>query len=603
MNFFDHQEKARRATRVMVGLFAVSLALITTAMFFIGMIVSRLLSPGDPLVGAAWVAGAALVVMLVSSMVKVATLKGGGDVIAENVGGVRVPANTKDPMLRRYRNVVEEMALASGVPIPKTYILPQEKGINAFAAGFDMNNAVIAVTQGALDQLNRQELQAVVAHEFSHILNGDMRLNIKLIGVVHGLLVIALGGRFLATHTGGRSREAGAIAAIGILIMALGWIGVWCGKIIKASISRQREFLADASAIQFTRQNEGMSGALQKIAGINNNAVINHHTANEEMSHMFFEMSHLSGMFSTHPPILERIKRVDPSFNTSLFKEKKKTWLGSPPNGMQEDIALGFASNDGIVVVDQDLKVAQHWSEELYGLKDIARNNQQAKALLLQILWSEHPFSHQQAWLENAQSLIVLSPDIDKKIKDVDHSLLFPLVQMVLGTIHQLPPEQWEAIENVLNRRQSHINTFSTYEYCMHTAVIHSLDAWRHPKRTLGQGKIKNHMNNVEHVLLWIASISSVRLEEQKSNFNKGLKFLDPNADPKPYQAVTYQQLNKSWEVLRDLSSGYKQQIVEAAYIVAKCDRNLNSDECNVIRLMGLILDHPLPASLLEDNG
>src|SRR5690606_28971990 len=247
----------------------------------------------------------------------------GGSVVAGLLGGLPVNPATDDPDERRLVNVVEEMAIASGVPVPAIYVLPGEESINAFAAGYGVHDAAVAVTRGALKHLTRDELQGVIAHEFSHILNGDMRLNIRLIGLLHGLLLLALIGRVLL-RSGGRSRgrrkEKGGsvqVALIGLGLVLLGYIGVFFGKLIKAAASRQREYLADAAAVQFTRNPEGIAGALKKIGALGAGSRIVHPRA-EELSHLYFASglrSSFAGLFATHPPLVERIRRIDPSFS------------------------------------------------------------------------------------------------------------------------------------------------------------------------------------------------------------------------------------------------------------------------------------------------
>ena len=246
-------------------------------------------------------------------------------------------------------NVVEEMAIASGTPTPPVYLLEQERGINAFAAGFTPSDAVIGVTRGCAEQLDRDQLQGVIAHEFSHILNGDMRLNIRLMGVLYGILVIGLIGTFLlrssffagAGRRRSRDNSALAIAAIGAAVMAVGFIGSFFANLIQASVSRQREFLADASAVQFTRNPRGIAGALEKIAKLATGSRVAHPNASEA-SHLFFSQALAGGLqslFATHPPLAERIRRLDPSWQPSEPSE-------SEPQGASHfgPAASGFAA-------------------------------------------------------------------------------------------------------------------------------------------------------------------------------------------------------------------------------------------------------------------
>lgn len=322
MDFFQHQEDARQATRRLIGLFVLAVIAIAggvslvTAFGFAAMGLPRPqhLFLTNTLLTALFVGG--------GSAIEISRLRAGGEVVAREVGGRPVTADSADPLERRYLNVVEEMALAAGVPVPRAYVLDRETGINAFAAGWSVNDAVVAVTRGALARLSRQELQGVVAHEFSHILNGDMRLNLRLMGVLYGLLMLSMFGRFLMeAGRGVRQRDSGVAVAglIGVAVWLLGWIGVFFGRWIKAAVSRRREFLADASAVQFTRDPEGLGGALRKIGGLG--AAEGGGQPGSELQHRGAEsVSHLllgpgsralaGGFLATHPPLEERVRRL-----------------------------------------------------------------------------------------------------------------------------------------------------------------------------------------------------------------------------------------------------------------------------------------------------
>jgi Zn-dependent protease with chaperone function len=255
-----------------------------------------------------------------------AQLKGGGAVVARQLGGRRVDPDTHDPLERRLLNVVQEMAIASGTPVPEAYVLDIEPGINAFAAGHGEGDAVIAVSKGALEKLSRDELQAVMGHEFSHLLNGDMRLNLRLMGVIHGILLIGLIGRVLMQGGGRGSRRSkdkgGQIALFGLALFVIGYVGTFFGNLIKAAVSRQREFLADASSVQFTRNSDGLSHALAKIGGLAQGSRMMTARA-AEASHMFFAdyaAHRFSSALATHPPLAERIRRVDPAFSGEFIR-------------------------------------------------------------------------------------------------------------------------------------------------------------------------------------------------------------------------------------------------------------------------------------------
>ena len=335
-DFFDRQDHARRQTGWLVFYFVVAVALIILTVYaaFTAIVVGgQSAERGAPkvevydpvrLAGVAVVTGT---VILLGSVFKTLALREGGAAVARSLGGRLVDGETKDPAERRLLNIVEEMALASGMPVPPVYLMDEETSINAFAAGHTPGDAVIGVTRGSLQHLNRDQLQGVIAHEFSHILNGDMRLDLKLVGILHGILLLALIGQILMRMTQysgsnrGRSDDkkdnsALAFFLMGVALFAIGYIGVFFGRLIKSAVSRQREFLADASAVQFTRNPEGLAGALKKIGGLAQGALIRSPEA-EETSHMFFgsAVGAVSSLLSTHPPLEERIKFLDPQFD------------------------------------------------------------------------------------------------------------------------------------------------------------------------------------------------------------------------------------------------------------------------------------------------
>jgi Zn-dependent protease with chaperone function len=255
--------------------------------------------------------------------------------VALGLGATPLPPSAGDPRYRRLRNVVEEIAIASGVPVPQIYVLEDEPAINAFAAGYTPSDAAVTVTRGSLEKLTRDELQGVIAHEFSHVLNGDMRLNIRLMGVLFGILVIGILGRKVVENTG-RSRDSGGIVAVGLGICAVGYIGVFFGRLIKAGISRQREYLADASAVQFTRQTLGISGALKKIGGLAEGSKLAS-SSTEEVAHMLFgDGVGYSALFATHPPLQKRILILDPHFNPKEFADIARAW-SQPVQSADED--------------------------------------------------------------------------------------------------------------------------------------------------------------------------------------------------------------------------------------------------------------------------
>ncbi|MFW6067881.1 MAG: M48 family metallopeptidase, partial [Myxococcota bacterium] len=349
MDFFEQQEVARRSTGRLVTLFVLAVVgLIATTYVVVAFFLGFLRAEDGFSAAELWnwrllvgVGGGILAVVGGAILLRMTQLRAGGHVVAEMLGGRRVEPNTTDPDERRLLNVVEEMAIASGTPAPPVYMMDQEPGINAFAAGHTVDDAVIGMTRGAVQQLSRDELQGVVAHEFSHILNGDMRLNIRLMGVLYGILVIGFVGwlvlrsTFFSGARARRSRDGGggviAIMALGISLVVIGWIGSFFGKLIKAAVSRQREYLADASAVQFTRNPAGIGGALRKIAGYEHGSVMENAQA-AEVGHMLFGEG-FRGLYATHPPIDDRIRRIDPSLLEEGAAEAARAAAPAPAGG------------------------------------------------------------------------------------------------------------------------------------------------------------------------------------------------------------------------------------------------------------------------------
>jgi Zn-dependent protease with chaperone function len=336
MNFFEQQHHARRQSKMLVLLFMLAVIAIVLAVNFVAAVL-WILMQGQPWSGVHdyprgfFLTNTVVTVILIcgGTLIETFNLRDGGESVARMAGGRLVALNTTDIQERRLINVVEEMALASGIACPKVYLLDKEQSINAFAAGYNPNEAVVALTRGALTRLTRDELQGVVGHEFSHILNGDMRLNLKLLGVLFGIEMVGDFGRktmeFVLYSADGsdtpRKITVFHVAALvfGATFFAVGYIGLFFARLIKSAVSRQREFLADASAIQFTRNPDGLGNALRKIGGMSRmsgrrgaSAQIENRNA-EQLSHLFLSSVRpnlMSGLFATHPPLRERLRRI-----------------------------------------------------------------------------------------------------------------------------------------------------------------------------------------------------------------------------------------------------------------------------------------------------
>lgn len=327
MDFFGQQGKAKTKTTVLVVYFVIAIVFIVASVYLASLLIFHFTQaqqqPGvalpalvlwDPRLFGLVVVGT-LGVVLVGSLYKTIVLSKGGSAVAESLGGRLLGADPTDPDERQLRNVVQEMALAAGMPVPKIYVLDNDNGINAFAAGHAPSDAAIGVTRGGMSLLTRDELQGVIGHEFSHLLNGDMRLNIRIMGILFGIVCLAVIGRVLLYTRGGGGRGRNPMVLVGLALIVIGALGILFGRLIQAALSRQRELLADASAVQFTRNPAGLAGALKKIGSAGSRIESAHAS---EASHMFFENGlgkPLFGMMATHPPLEQRIRALDPDWD------------------------------------------------------------------------------------------------------------------------------------------------------------------------------------------------------------------------------------------------------------------------------------------------
>ncbi|HEX5636400.1 MAG TPA: M48 family metalloprotease, partial [Gammaproteobacteria bacterium] len=330
MDFFTRQDQARRKTWLLILYFVVAIAatvlvvnvVVDTALRLL-FVYSDITSPGSSKYTRGWLGSNTWVyvslmtigVIVSGSLYKLLRLSDGGVAVALMVGAIPVVASSKNPADKTFTNVVEEMAIASGMPVPQLFVLENETSINAFVAGFRPTEAVMVVTRGALEQLDRDELQGVVGHEFSHILNGDMRINLRLLAILAGILLIGkIGEVMMRGAKEGEGRGALFILLFGLALYLVGYTGLFFGRVIKAAISRQREFLADAASVQFTRNPRGLTGALFKIQGSDSGTILQNDYA-EDLSHMCIaEAMNVNSWLATHPPLAVRIQAIDPSY-------------------------------------------------------------------------------------------------------------------------------------------------------------------------------------------------------------------------------------------------------------------------------------------------
>ncbi|MBB1472789.1 M48 family metallopeptidase [Luteimonas sp. MC1782] len=624
MNFFEQQAKARSTSSRLVVLFALAVAGIVLA---VDLAVAVFLGVHWGVLG--FTTLVTLAVIGLGSLYRMASLRGGGDAVALQFGGVPVPEETSDRNLRRLRNVVEEIAIASGVPVPKLYVLEDEAAINAFAAGYSPSDAAIAVTRGALDRLNRDELQGVIAHEFSHVLNGDMRLNIRLIGVLFGILMISLIGRKILWLGGGRSRNGAAVMVAALVALAVGSIGLLFGRMIKASVSRTRERLADASAVQFTRQTSGLAGALKKIAGLPAGARLNDRADAEEASHMLFgDGVGFSGLFATHPPLLERIQALEPSFRADQLEHLRVQWMVAAPSGLEEDVRLGLDSQagglparDARINVTPPMVAAQVANPEPgdylradaiarsmpASLRALAQSRETVVPLLLGLLLDADDTLRTRQATEASARLGHAVADAATALQRGElaglHPMLrLPLVAIAFPVLRRRPRPELESILDTVHAMVHCDGRVSLFEYCMarllEVQLRESLDPRRHAR--FGRRKPGSVREEFATLLAVVAQAGnpSDRAEAQRA-YLAGLQRVLPR-DHLPYAppADGVLALDDVWPALDGLEPLAKQMMVEAVTAAASHDGRISVAEAELLRTICAVLHCPLPPML-----
>jgi Zn-dependent protease with chaperone function len=629
VNFFDAQDRARRSTRWLIVVYVVATALIVaavTAVVGFALFATGEAVPADPSVLIA-TAVLATALILGATLYKTSVLSAGGGRVAAEMGGTLLSADVQDPLRRRLRNVVEEMAIASGVPVPDIYVLEAESGINAFAAGYTPGDAAIAVTQGALDTLDRDELQGVIAHEFSHVLNGDMRLSIRMMGVLFGIMVLGLLGRMLLRSrfhgrmlSGRRHRGAGAVVAIGLGLLVLGWIGVLFARLIKAAVSRKRETLADASAVQFTRQTEGLAGALKKIGGLEAGSYIRA-VDPEEVSHMLFSFGtrRLTSLFATHPPLTERIRALDPSFREEDYprvragEQRAAEERGGPARHAFAAEAPAVAGHFvGRSVADSmgrpdaaQIEFAQglHASipRELY---DAAHSPGQAWLLALALaLDRSGTVSGRQLQLLDQQlgaERASVIGNYHAALRDLGPAYYLPLLELAFPVLKRRPAEHLEFLLELARRLIETDGDVDLHEYCFYRVLAGNLGQAADPPAA-GRG------NRVSKSAARRAAVTLVRVVaghgtsdagECRKAYRAGIAAFGSGAETDveaPPPARTVSDLDACLDILGRLDAAAKKSVVEAVAATIMHDGTLTLAEGELLRAICAALDCPLP--------
>ena len=657
MDFFERQHKAKKKTGVLVFLFGVAVLLISLLNFLIIAAVIPFVDEGrnfslqDPMLAMYVVLGTFVVISL-AGLYRKSQLSDGGSSIASMMGGRLVNMASTDPDEQKLMNVVEEMAIASSVPMPEVFVMNEEKAINAFAAGYTVDDAVIGVTDGCMRRLSRDELQGVIAHEFSHILNQDMRLNLRLVAVVFGLFVLSQLGRLMIqigfNSSGRRSSsnrdEGGGGAVIGIAglgIMAAGGLGILMGNLIKSAVSRQREYLADSSAVQFTRNPEGLAGALKKIGAMaTGSRLLTPHA--EEASHMFFGNGMSESWFSfaaTHPPLLDRILLLEPSFAGDFsevkFEERRsptakpdskarRTQSGIPIPGMGDalgqalpPVIMGLAAA-GQVQVGSAAAVAdsignptqQHidFAAALLAslpeaVRTAAHDMHDACALVFALLLDPKDGPVQKKQLgqvdklfgeQMAKATLKLSADV----ASLDPRAKLPVADLAVGSLRRMAKDQFERFNKLLESLAAADEKIDLFEFSLSKLVIRHLAPHfvKQQKKPARYYSLKKLSHECSVLISSLACTAGSNDETIQTAYAAGSSHLDATRLTQlPDVDCGLQELDQALVTLDGVSINLKRKLIEAAAATVSADGYLQIQEAELLRAISDSLGCPMP--------
>ena len=636
MNFFEHQDKARKQTRWLVFLFILAVVTIVVVIDLVILVAFGFTNADQqqPIFSMAGLqqnlpvlAGGAILTTAViglASLFKTVTLRSGGGKVARDLGGVLVEADARDPLRRRLYNVVEEIALASGVSVPEIYVLEQESGINAFAAGFTPADAAVAVTRGALEKLSRSELQGVIAHEFSHIFNGDMRLNIRLMGALFGILMLSLIGRRVlhGSFYVGRSRNnnGNAVLLLAVAVMVVGFVGMFFGRWIKAAVSRQREYLADASAVQFTRDPDGIAGALKKIAVYSDGSFLNAET--EEVSHMLFGDGEKTKMFATHPELNDRISRIDKSFTADdllrlsekiqrqnrteaeqaarelAAEENKKSGKGGAGLFGAGDLVEQIGSPD----FSRILMAAALAASIPEDISNAAHSNEWSTEVLFYCLMDKHPEVREVQLLAVAQSM---GGDSERRVRgllgaepDLAPEQRLPLLEISIPELKRRPPDHVSKVLATVTALSEADGRVDVFEYLMAKVISQHLWEAMNPQQVKMSGK--QSLQKVQSEALNVIAVLAVKGNQGEPDiaeaYQAGRHTLGMDAGESiPDVSDWAAKLDQALPALDKLKPADKQVFVNALIATVMSDKRMATRELELLRVVCSLIHVPLP--------
>ncbi len=641
MDFFEHQDRARKQTRRLVALFVLGVVAVvactTLAVWGAFEISGIAASTNEKTAGHAeqitrlgrsaqvlW--GAAIgttLLVLGGSLFRLMQLGGGnGAAIAERLGGRLLSHDNADPDAQRLLNVVEEMSIASGTPVPPVYLLEDENGINAFAAGTTVENAAIGVTRGCVRHLTRDELQGVIGHEFSHILSGDMKINLRLIGVLAGILVIGHVGSLLlrssfyaSAGSSRRSKDGGglviAILVLGGSLALIGFVGAFFGSWIKSAVSRQREYLADASAVQFTRSRDGIAGALKKIGGFRRRSLLRTPAA-DECSHMFFGKG-LNTIFATHPPLAKRILALDPSWDGEFARiedqapapKQPEPPAKKPPRIAADQfahaVALSAAAMIGQPTNDHLAYAANLYSSIPERLRAMAGDPFSARAIICAMLVSR--FTETQRVQLSAvhrlggPGLVSELRASASSVVNLDPTLRLPLLELAAPSLKRLSPDQAETFVRLLDELINADQKVDLFEWCVRRLVVGPLRG-RRRAATHFYSVNKDVEQEAEKLLGWLAVAGHSGLNDAKQAYAMGAERFGIDARLIPQSDHSPEEIDTALDTLEKTSPKIKKRLIEACATVVSFDKTVTPQEAELFRAIAESLGVPVPPVL-----
>jgi Zn-dependent protease with chaperone function/tellurite resistance protein len=624
MDFFAAQDRARRLSRLMVAAFACTVLAVAAGIFLVLGALTGGFDPANPdgrwgIIEFLLIGGLTAALIGGASLAKISQYRsGGGGAVASSLGGKRVTPGSADPHERRLHNVVEEMALAAGMPVPEVYVLPQEQGINAFAAGYGLDSAAVGVTRGCLEQLDRDQLQGVIAHEFSHILNGDMRLNLRLAGTIFGIMVIALLGRILlraGIHSGrgsrgGKGNPGAILLALGVAMLLLGLIGELLGRLLQAAVSRQREFLADAAAVQFTRNPDGIASALKRIGALNTQGRLETPAASG-LAHLFFASCLRSGAvsaFATHPPLPKRIRAIDPSWDGSYKLDRKAARTASAPAAAPaaaRSAPGGKAMLAGAgMITAAALASAASFRERLPAeLAGGIDDPPHAAATLAALLLAADPAARdRQLALLDAGTDGIRTAGFATAVRRAYPALhglpvdtRLTLLEIILPAVKRLPDADRSALWHALRAVVREDNRVDFHE-CLVLAIA---QRWLVDDRVATADAAASHLNpgqQVAAVLLAMAALdAAVTAAVHRERVTQAAAAQGLDIDTGIPAAADFALLKTAIIRLRGRAFAERHKLLAAAAAVAAADGTHDHDETLYLRALALALECPIP--------